>query len=210
MRAAATLYDELGVPPDASPSEIDRAYRRRARTAHPDTGGSSEAFHALSHAYEVLSDPSRRRRYDETGDDRPVRPDNLAAQALAHIEALIESVLESDVPFDDVDLVAAVRATLDRQKAEMAVAVADHERRARRAETMAARFHRRGGDNAIRRVLERRAAEIRDRAAALKREEAAFAMASDLLSDYSFDHEAPSRPDAAHATIPPRRGRPPR
>lgn len=210
MPGAATLYDELGVPPDAAPAEIDRAYRRRARSAHPDGGGSSEAFHALSHAYEVLSDPSRRRRYDETGDDRPPAADNLVGQALAHIQALIDSILESDVPFDDVDLVAAVRATLDRQRAEMAVAVADHERRARRAETMAARFHRRAGENAIRRALERRAAEFRDRAASLKREEAAFAMASDLLSDYSFDHEASTHPDRAQATILPGRARPAR
>jgi hypothetical protein len=45
-------WDVLGVRPDASPEEIDAAYRRLARQHHPDAGGSHEAFLRLAEAYQ--------------------------------------------------------------------------------------------------------------------------------------------------------------
>jgi len=64
-------YDLLGVRPDAAPDEIKRAYRRRARDLHPDANPDDPAaesdFKALALAYETLSDPDRRRRYDMFG-----------------------------------------------------------------------------------------------------------------------------------------------
>jgi molecular chaperone DnaJ len=63
------LYELLGVPRDASPEDIKRAYRRQAREHHPDAGGDEEAFKQVTHAYQVLSDPESRLRYDRFGDD---------------------------------------------------------------------------------------------------------------------------------------------
>lgn len=63
------LYELLGVPRDASPEDIKRAYRRKAREHHPDAGGDEEAFKQVTHAFQVLSDPERRLRYDRFGDD---------------------------------------------------------------------------------------------------------------------------------------------
>lgn len=63
------LYDLLGISRDATPDEIKRAYRRRAREHHPDAGGDAEAFKQITHAHQVLSDSSRRARYDRFGDD---------------------------------------------------------------------------------------------------------------------------------------------
>jgi molecular chaperone DnaJ len=63
------LYDLLDVSRDASPDEIKRAYRRKAREHHPDAGGDEEAFKQITHAYQVLSDPQSRMRYDRFGDD---------------------------------------------------------------------------------------------------------------------------------------------
>jgi len=60
-------YDVLGVSRDASESDLRSAYRKRAMEAHPDKGGSEEEFVRLAEAYEVLSDPSKRRMYDVTG-----------------------------------------------------------------------------------------------------------------------------------------------
>lgn len=62
--AAADHYQVLGVARDASADEIKRAYRSLARVVHPDKIGTSGLFLRLQEAYETLSDPSSRARYD--------------------------------------------------------------------------------------------------------------------------------------------------
>ena len=64
---AVDHYETLGVARDASPEEIKKAYRRLARELHPDVNPSEEAserFKSVTHAYDVLSDPEQRERYD--------------------------------------------------------------------------------------------------------------------------------------------------
>jgi molecular chaperone DnaJ len=63
-------YDVLGVSKDADAAEIKKAFRRLARTHHPDVNDSPEAeaeFKEIAAAYEVLSDDSRRATYDRFG-----------------------------------------------------------------------------------------------------------------------------------------------
>ncbi|MDX6229446.1 MAG: molecular chaperone DnaJ [Frankiales bacterium] len=64
-------YEMLGVARGSTPDEIKKAYRRLARTLHPDVNPDPEAqeqFKALTTAYEVLSDPQKREMYDLGGD----------------------------------------------------------------------------------------------------------------------------------------------
>jgi len=49
----------------ATPAEIAKAFRKRAKTFHPDAGGSKESFIFLSKAYKVLNDPQSRDSYDK-------------------------------------------------------------------------------------------------------------------------------------------------
>ncbi|MDQ3980739.1 MAG: molecular chaperone DnaJ [Actinomycetota bacterium] len=59
-------YKALGVSETASEAEIRRAYRKLAKAHHPDANpGSEERFKEISAAYEVLSDPAKRKEYDE-------------------------------------------------------------------------------------------------------------------------------------------------
>jgi curved DNA-binding protein len=77
--ASRDFYDTLGVSRNVTAEELQRAYRKLARTYHPDVNkdpGAEERFKDISEAYDVLSDPEQRRRYDAFGSDfRQVPPD---------------------------------------------------------------------------------------------------------------------------------------
>src|SRR6185436_13253678 len=67
----ATLYDSLGVKKDASQDEIKKAYRKLVREHHPDKNPGDAAaeakFKEVQAAYDVLSDPEKRKQYDRFG-----------------------------------------------------------------------------------------------------------------------------------------------
>ncbi|MBY4797700.1 DnaJ domain-containing protein [Collinsella sp. AGMB00827] len=65
MPAAKNFYDILGVSKDASEDEIKKAFRKLAVKHHPDSGGDEQKFKEISEAYETLSNPDKRREYDQ-------------------------------------------------------------------------------------------------------------------------------------------------
>ncbi|CAK7220662.1 Molecular chaperone (DnaJ super) [Sporothrix curviconia] len=78
------LYDQLAIKPDASQDEIKKAYRKMALKWHPDknkdNAAASEKFKECSQAYEILSDPEKRKTYDTYG---------------------LEFILRGGVPYED-------------------------------------------------------------------------------------------------------------
>src|SRR5262249_30275181 len=68
---AQTLYETLGVAKNAPPDEIKKAYRKLARQYHPDANpgdaSAEERFKEVQSAYDVLSDPEKRKQYDRFG-----------------------------------------------------------------------------------------------------------------------------------------------
>ena len=80
MAADEDFYQILGVPRDASQEDIQRAYRKLARTYHPDVNhdpAAEDRFKEASEAYDVLSDPQTRRRYDAFGRDFRQVPEDV-------------------------------------------------------------------------------------------------------------------------------------
>eukprot|EP00928_Gymnodinium_smaydae_P021779 TRINITY_DN18531_c1_g1_i1.p1 TRINITY_DN18531_c1_g1~~TRINITY_DN18531_c1_g1_i1.p1 ORF type:complete len:171 (-),score=29.31 TRINITY_DN18531_c1_g1_i1:137-649(-) len=88
-------YELLGIPEDASPRSIERAWKREALRCHPDKvpegekEAAEERFKALSNAHEVLADPERRRLYDAYGDEMaPPRPSYTEMEEMFEAELL--------------------------------------------------------------------------------------------------------------------------
>ena len=71
MRKQVTLYDTLGVERDASDKDIRKAFRRLALKHHPDRfagderGVAEEHFQGITEAFNVLSHPESREKYDK-------------------------------------------------------------------------------------------------------------------------------------------------
>ena len=77
---ARDYYEALGVSRSADQSELQRAYRKLARQHHPDVNKdprAEERFKEISEAYDVLSDPEQRKRYDTFGEDFRRVPDDV-------------------------------------------------------------------------------------------------------------------------------------
>src|SRR5258705_9819676 len=79
--AKQDYYEVLGIKRNAKPEEIKKAYRRLARKYHPDVNpgdkASEDRFKLTTEAHDVLSDPKKRKAYDQFGQ----YSDNLAASA---------------------------------------------------------------------------------------------------------------------------------
>lgn len=95
-------FDELPVDDDATEAEVDAAYRRRVKEAHPDQGGSAAEFLAVRDAYETL-----KRRYNagELEGAEDGQTDDGAAHGTAVVEYLdFEVLADHGWDLDDADL----------------------------------------------------------------------------------------------------------
>ncbi|XP_074068992.1 dnaJ homolog subfamily C member 18 isoform X2 [Macrotis lagotis] len=73
IKKCRSYYEILGVDRDASEEDLKKAYRKLALKFHPDKNcapGATEAFKAIGNAFAVLSNPDKRLRYDEYGDEQ--------------------------------------------------------------------------------------------------------------------------------------------
>jgi curved DNA-binding protein CbpA len=190
------LYQLLGIKRAATREEIRKAYRRKAKNSHPDSGGSVEAFNALTAAHDVLSDTKRRERYDTTGQIEQARPDNFDGSAIEVIAQKLGLLIhaEQDVTALDIDAVLAqtIRDDIGLRKTN----IANQQRAMERAAALRARVRRKGNgaDNALARVLDWHASSAKD--SVRKNEDAVRAMerALEILDLYSFADERPAAP----------------
>lgn len=120
------LYDRLGLSPFTTQAEIKAAYRKLVKSVHPDAGGGADEFAKIQQAYDVLSDPERRKRYDETGSldtmDRENRVDSSARQRFADI---LIKIVDSDAEFFFTDPLAAARRQIEAEIQQHRIAAAE-------------------------------------------------------------------------------------
>ncbi|MEQ1644254.1 MAG: J domain-containing protein [Pyrinomonadaceae bacterium] len=127
-------YHSLGIDPDATPEQIKRAYRAKARVTHPDKGGDAEEFAAVADAYEVLGDPQRKLLYDASGQDRQKSIEDEVQEILL---GLFSSALQEDLP---TDIVTTIRNHIKAGGERMHVQAKTFEARRRKLEKRRAKI----------------------------------------------------------------------
>ena len=85
------LYEELELPRHCTAEELKQQYRHLANMHHPDKGGSTEKFKRIKFAYEVLSNPVRRKLYDETNSTQ--EPLQAETEAITQLAAVFFNVI---------------------------------------------------------------------------------------------------------------------
>jgi curved DNA-binding protein CbpA len=92
-----SLYETLGLTPQASHVEIKAAWRKLAQKYHPDReGGDIEKFKEIEAAYAILSNVAKKRKYDETGQTTETTPFDLLVKG--NLAQLLTQVVEHGDP----------------------------------------------------------------------------------------------------------------
>jgi curved DNA-binding protein CbpA len=183
----------LGIGRGAAQDDLRRAYRRKAKTSHPDSGGSVEAFGEVATAYTVLSDTKRRERYDTTGEIETARPDNVDGSAIEVIAQKLGLLIHAEQDLTALDIGAVLAQTIRDDIGLRQTGIANQKRAIERAAALRARVKRKGNgeDNALARVLDWHEGAAKD--SVRKNEEAVRSMerALEILELYSFGEDRP-------------------
>jgi len=144
-------YDVLQVDRDAGLAQVKAQYRALSKIYHPDKDGGDKAkFEEIKEAFDILSDPERRKRYDETGktDPNPVTPEAIRSVMDGMIQNVIDSEVtaadhpfsagESNVDWQDIKLKIVVSMKTSRR--QVVADIKATEKKLRIAKKLASRF----------------------------------------------------------------------
>ena len=153
-------YKILDIQPDADDAAIRRAFRKKVRSCHPDSGGTAEAFRDLKHAYDLLSDPEKRRHFDETGEinDRPLDLHQAKIIEILSIgldKALFKIATEPQ-EFSYAGLLDLIRAEIEEKRKELRSQKLNFEHALQISQDLADRFLVSDGKNLMKNAISQR------------------------------------------------------
>ena len=180
----------LGVPRDANPAAIRRAYRSKARRAHPDGGGSAESFEQIKTAYDTLIDEARRRRYDETGEHDDAAAESRRAELIEMLFTALDLALlklsqRAWLP-KHANLVLVTAEMLRQQRQEWTGRRREFEKVAEQSRELLGRFITVSRNNLMQTVVERRVAKCQSEIEALDRRIKTADEALKVLKEMTF------------------------
>ncbi|MCK8781156.1 J domain-containing protein [Rhizobium sp. NTR19] len=179
-------YELLGVSQDADGQAIKNAYRKRAKTAHPDAGGDVDAFAKLTASYELLSDPLRRKVYDDTGFD-PELADSKDLQGLVILETLVNDIILDEREPGSFDPVAAMRRKLTDKIVNARFHILEMERHRARIRNHMDRIGKKPEADVLGRMLKSRCETINEAIAKAETEISNIEKAYGMLDGYSYE-----------------------
>jgi curved DNA-binding protein CbpA len=194
------LYEILDLHPSASAAAVEQAYRELAREHHPDRNpgdpGARARFQAVQDAYDVLSDPDRRARYDTTGDTAPLPTTDSEAAHLTRVlsatfVAAVRELLQMGVRLDETDVVAHMRGLLDATRGELRGKRAEADRVRAGLKEAVERFRVDDGENLLAEIARVHLGQLEGQVAELDAEAARMEAAQEHLRRYRYQHDKP-------------------
>ena len=138
------LYETLGVGRDADRPTVRRAYRQKAKRAHPDHGGTAEQFALVKIAHDTLTDDAARAHYDQTGEFGAKAVDNRHAEAMNILASALDKAMaalyDRGVPPKESDMVAAMQRWIEGEREKTAQPKREFEKNRGRTAELVGRF----------------------------------------------------------------------
>lgn len=161
-------YEVLGVPRDASASQIRKKFRKLAMRYHPDRNRDDpdavRRYRGVVDAYEVLSDPDRRRRFDETGaTDRPAaeHPSEILNLVVPVFLDCLQELSRAGKTPADTDVLKMVRQRIESHRGQVETAHGNITRAIKHLTAARGRFELDGSpDNVLNEVVESKVREV--------------------------------------------------
>lgn len=194
------LYETLGIDRAASKEDVRRAYRRKAKSAHPDTpGGSATKFHDVQKAHRILTDARARDTYDRTGQAEDPEPDQREAKA---IQTAFMMVCEVLLTIDqrgghpgDYDILADAKRKITTKIAELKTNLANNKREAAKAHKMAKSFKgKKNKPSRLEAMFRSRAIDIERSYAVIEADIALMERTIEILKDETFSYQGDEAP----------------
>jgi curved DNA-binding protein CbpA len=183
------------VPRDADEAAIRRAYRRAAKRAHPDGGGSPEAFERVSTAMRVLVDPRARQKYDTTGEAEPPGPDQTVSDALNAAGSALFTALQQVHSVETMDVLTQARQHLHQQIRGCKDAIVSIKQVIAKCEKVELRIKRKGRkrDNPLRDMIVGQISMFRRTIALNEQNIKTNEAALKILAEYEYQFAQPSQ-----------------
>ena len=201
------LYRELGVDRAASKGEIRRAYRRGAKKAHPDGGGSAEAFERLNMAQLILLDDKKRKHYDETGEVEDIAPDNTQARILEFASVAIDIALgnlanRGKEPHE-ADLLAEMRIIIRDMNHQLDQEISTYKKGVEKWGKVQGRFSVKDGPNYLETLVLGKITQLSHMIAQIAGKKESLSALTDMIKNYEYRVD---RPKEGPTTISPYAG----
>lgn len=192
------LYELLGIPEDASPDEVKKAYRKRAAETHPDRGGDEEEFKEVKAAYMILRDPEKRGRYDDSGDvDGSGRPEPTEYDiAMQELSSLFQHLLLKNLQrIEHFDIMRGIRTAIDSGERKVSEDIREVDTKRKYFEKARSRLKHKGKNHDILdHVIGAQLQALGRAREPLDKQIKAFQIMRDLVDDYEYECETDGRP----------------